>query len=106
MTGEKISKSERMILMKLETSANNLTNLSLETKNLNQKTETALLQIKETQDQSAQTVQNLDKTLNGHIQDLQERQVAMNKLIQVQKKNLENTEKSIDDRITEDEKRL
>ena len=30
----------------------------------------------------------------------------MNKLIQVQRKNLENTEKSIDDRITENEKRL
>ena len=49
---------------------------------------------------------NLEKTLNGYIQDLQEHQVAINKLIQVSKKNLENAEKSIDERITEDEKRL
>ena len=67
MTGDKISKSEKMILMKLETNANNLTSLSLETKNINQKTDTAFLEINKRLDQSAETVQNLEKTLNGYI---------------------------------------
>ena len=118
VTGDKITKTEKMILLKIDsntnnnlfnrflTKFNNLASLSLESKHHHQKTDAALLKINTTLDEHVETGLNLEKTLNGYIQDLQERQVAINKLIQISKKNLENAEKSIDERITEDEKRL
>ena len=106
VTGDKITKTEKMILLKIDSNTNNLASLSLESKHHHQKTDAALLRINTTLDEHVETGLNLEKTLNGYIQDLQERQVAINKLIQISKKNLENAEKSIDERITEDEKRL
>lgn len=81
VTGDKIAKSEKMILLKIEATTNNLTTLSLESKHHNQKTDASVLKINQTLDQHVENAQTLEKTLNGYIQDLQERQVAINKLV-------------------------